>query len=211
MSDERDKSRKQIRDDLAYVLADDRTTPRGIALAKHLLDELKASERDRASLSMLRPGECSECKGTGEDWSNAAPTPCEACRGSTCGVVCDLVKNENCLQMAREDDREHLSKTVALAERDRRNLLGLNDAVKGPGGGRAQLREWIAAHPEAYSLSSKGLMADLLIDIDSAERDREALAGARELLKETVKTPVAQYPGWKTARDAFLKRTEPKP
>ena len=138
--------------------------------------------RDREALAVLRPGECSECKGTGEDWSNATPTACEACRGSTCGVVCDLVKNENCLQMAREEDREalaeareHLSKTVALAERDRRNLLGLNDAVKGPGGGRAQLREWIAAHPEAYSLSSKGLMADLLIDIDSAERDRELL------------------------------------
>ena len=102
---------------------------------------------------------------------------------------------------ALEELRGHLSKTVALAERDRRNLLGRNDAVKGPGGGRAQLREWIAAHPEAYSLSSKGLMADLLIDIDSAERDREALAEARELLVVFRDADVI---------DRFLKRTEPK-
>ena len=122
------------------------------------------------------------------------------------------LKASNRDRKALEELRGHLSKTVALAERDRRNLLGLNDAVKGPGGGRAQLREWIAAHPEAYSLSSKGLMADLLIDIDSAERDRKALADARELLGN-IPDSVVQikhlYPRWHRAIVAFLKRTEP--
>ena len=69
MTDERDKSREQIRDDLAYVLADDRTTPRGMGLAKRLLDELDDGERDRKALAaygLLHDGKA------GQHWIYAA-------------------------------------------------------------------------------------------------------------------------------------------